>query len=259
MNGFRPPLAQRLLDRLRPLLNFLRGSAKRSDPLGHYTDERMHHKVAENTHAVQRYLTGDLSADERDRFEEHLFDCPACIAELRETQVFMANLKAVLAEESFEVPVNTAPTWIDRIRGWLIQPAPALAGALGLLVAYQNLVQIPNFRRAVAPQAVVAEVVPPETRGEIPVIRPHPGDRFFSITMDINLTPAPDVLYWEVRKMSGETVQTGSAPGRPSLTLLLPVGNFSSGRYVVETRGQTKVPASGPAQPPERHRFEFQP
>jgi len=51
----------------------------------------MEHQAAVETHAVERYLLGEMPAEERDSFEEHFFACIACAEEVRVGAQFRAN------------------------------------------------------------------------------------------------------------------------------------------------------------------------
>src|SRR5438132_14410270 len=60
----------------------------------------MDHETAIQTSATERYLLGQLTAEDRDSFEEHFFMCPECAEDVRALTVFAANAKAVLREKA---------------------------------------------------------------------------------------------------------------------------------------------------------------
>src|SRR5919198_3603093 len=98
----------------------------------------MDHKEAERTHAADRYLLGELSAGEREQFEEHFFSCPECAEEVRAGAVLRANARAVFQRE--ERPLRERLGW----RQWLSsRPAVAISWALASVLAifsgYQNI------------------------------------------------------------------------------------------------------------------------
>jgi anti-sigma factor RsiW len=122
----------------------------------------MEHNEALRLQAAEKYLLGELNRAQREEYEEHYFDCPACAEELKVTVAFMESAKQVAGERVPE-PVDNkrlapAPS------GWFawLRPAfavPAFAAALLLaVVAYQNSVTIPNLRQS-SPQAASARVV----------------------------------------------------------------------------------------------------
>ena len=56
----------------------------------------MDHETATSGRLAERYVAGELTDAEREQFEAHFFDCPACAEEVRCEQEFAANLRAVL-------------------------------------------------------------------------------------------------------------------------------------------------------------------
>uniref|UniRef100_Q027U0 Uncharacterized protein n=1 Tax=Solibacter usitatus (strain Ellin6076) TaxID=234267 RepID=Q027U0_SOLUE len=90
---------------------------------------------------VERYVLGQLGAAEQDSFEEHYFDCDACLEEVR----MMQGLQAVVAERPRVRSVAEIPG-----RKWM------LWGAAAAVVAGIGLVEIPRaHQRREAPAAVV--------------------------------------------------------------------------------------------------------
>jgi anti-sigma factor RsiW len=59
----------------------------------------MTHAHAASTHAVERYLLGELSAAERDAFEAHAFDCLVCTEDLKAAAIFLDTSRSLLREE----------------------------------------------------------------------------------------------------------------------------------------------------------------
>jgi hypothetical protein len=108
---------------------------------------------------VERYVLGQLGESELQSFEEHFFDCDACLEEVR----VMQSLQTVAAERAR--PVVEMPR-----RKWMLWGAAAAA----VLVAGFGLVEMPRFRqRAESPAAravtvdaaaewqMLAQVAPP--------------------------------------------------------------------------------------------------
>ena len=54
----------------------------------------MDHREAQKSQAVERYILNEMSDDERDRFEEHYFDCRDCGADVLAGERFIANVRA---------------------------------------------------------------------------------------------------------------------------------------------------------------------
>jgi Putative zinc-finger len=109
----------------------------------------MNHQDALQEMAVERYLLGELSGEALDRFEEHLFDCPLCVMDLRTGTTFINAARSELRTAVVGAPVEESPFgWLS----WLLRPsflAPALAACL-LVVGVESFVLLPGMRREVA-------------------------------------------------------------------------------------------------------------
>src|SRR5215475_478211 len=86
------------------------------------------HQQAVNQMMTERYLLGELNPQERDAFEQHLFDCSECFEQVKAGTEFVHYLKDIGAEETAAVP--STPAW-RRLLGQAFRPAPAFA--LGLI------------------------------------------------------------------------------------------------------------------------------
>jgi len=105
----------------------------------------MDHQEAVRRGAVEKYLLGELSPEDREEFEEHFFGCMECAADLKAAASFLDGAKHVFARGS----VANAPAPVrNRARfSWLWRPAvlsPAFTLLL-LIIAYQNIVVLPRF------------------------------------------------------------------------------------------------------------------
>ncbi len=112
----------------------------------------MDHQAAVREHAAERYILGELPADERDRFEEHLSDCSRCMDDVVALDVFAANTRPVFAGQA---SAATAPParWFDRFMP-RFAPALAFSGALNLalllFVGYGALRVIPALHSRIS-------------------------------------------------------------------------------------------------------------
>ena len=97
---------------------------------------------------LERYVEGTLPEGESQSFEEHYFDCPACLSELQAIQAAQIQLK--------EHPVTARPR--TRILHWpFMLSAGALAAALIVGLLTFNI-----MRRSSAPGPSSAAVQPPQ-------------------------------------------------------------------------------------------------
>jgi hypothetical protein len=109
----------------------------------------MNHTEAIREQAVERYLLGELPDEARARFEEHLFDCALCAADLKDGTLFVDALRSdpqLTAVPHREIHVVGKRHPVSWVRPWLV---PALAACL-LVIAYQNILVLPGLRHSVA-------------------------------------------------------------------------------------------------------------
>src|SRR5947209_8574665 len=101
----------------------------------------MDHEVAIETHAVERYLLGEMPLSERDAFEEHYFACMECAEEIKSASLLMQDMKTAL-KASGPAPGSSSPGWFSWLRPQVLVPSFA-ALLLAVVVGYQNQVVMP--------------------------------------------------------------------------------------------------------------------
>jgi hypothetical protein len=202
----------------------------------------MEHEVAIRESAVERYLFGELSAAERDEFEEHFFECSECAADVRAGAAFLANARAVWAEQSKSaVPAAAKPAparfgWVDWLRA--SYAVPALAALL--VVAGVRTVQLQSqLARVRMPDEPVMVVLRGETRGT-PVTVTQQRGRPLLLAVDFDNPSGAPRLEVELRndagaKLAGSVVEA-SRPGAP-FYYLIPDAHLVPGRYNLGVRG----------------------
>lgn len=202
----------------------------------------MDHNRALKLQAVERYLLGGLTPEERDSFEEHFFSCAECAGAVRAATVFRANAREVLRE----------PVVPERESRWFAWPSliPVAASVMLLgVVVYQNTIVIPPLR---APQSLPVPVtLDGVTRGSLPQIEEGQPLDFL---MAAPLADAGGVVL-ELDSESGNRLIRGSGaipvPDRPYHAYF--PGRYRAGRYLVIVRDA----ASGHEL--ERNEFEIIP
>lgn len=189
----------------------------------------MDHEVVIKTHAIERYLLGEMPDTERDAFEEHYFVCAECGDGVRSASALLRDMKSVLGE--LPAPKASSAGWLS----WLRTPAlvPTFAAfALLAIVGYQNLAVMPALQ---APRSMGAPtILDGRTRGDAPSL--HGGDPLRFVTA-VEPTTASR-LYVEVTDGSGSAVRHGdvAAPGGDrSLDVYFP-GKLAEGRYQLVVR-----------------------
>jgi len=104
----------------------------------------MDHKLTTDSMAVERYLLGELTPDERREFEEHAFACDECADAIDNGIAFLDNGRELVeGKRRFD--------WRRRIVTWI---SPAIAAALAVVVSVQTLVTIPALQRATSVPAI---------------------------------------------------------------------------------------------------------
>jgi hypothetical protein len=200
----------------------------------------MEHKEAIRIQAVDRYLLGELTAAEREEFEDHFFSCGECSEDLHTGAILVDNSRAVLREE-FPDPVPASPGVPPR-PGWRFWwPPVPLAAAIALLavVGYQNLKVIPEYRRQLSEDTGAAVppyvAIRPAVRGDVQVVALPKGARFFEIGAE-EVDPAADGYSCQILDGRGNTVFRFHAPpiaAGAKLNVLLNAGRMAPGQYVL--------------------------
>jgi hypothetical protein len=196
----------------------------------------MDHEVAAKTHAVERYLLGELPATERDAFEEHYFSCAECAEGVRSGSELTREMKAALSELQSR-PQVSSPSWSSWFRMPVLVPTFA-ALALAFVVGYQNLAVLPDLEapRSMGPAITLDGL----TRSSVPTIQPGAPLRFVTAVENAG----SGKLYVELADPSGSTVRAGivaaPAPGNP-LDVYFP-GKLAAGRYHLVVRSAKAGP-----------------
>jgi hypothetical protein len=209
----------------------------------HYlTGTIMDHNLASETYAAERYLLGEMPAEERDEFEEHFFSCRVCGEDVQIASMFIDNAKAVYRERALQASpaLKQAMLWREWLRrdwiGWLRLPvtAPTFAAlALAAVVCYQNVAVIPGLRKPVSVNDPL--VFDGETRSSLP--RQFEG---MPVRFQM-LLPGPSEsarVALQLIDTSGKLVRTDfvDSPGlNRQLDVYFP-GTLNAGRYTLIVR-----------------------
>jgi hypothetical protein len=224
----------------------------------------MNHQDALREMSVERYLLGELTGERREVFEEHLFDCEQCAADLKAGVDLLEGARTELAHpDRLATAVRQRPP--SRLN-WLLSPAwlaPALAACL-LVVVYQTFFVIPEIRRQLA-QANVPAVLnnlvlaggTARGGGLLRVVAPENGS--FLLSVDIpsssiysgylcSLYSPAGALVWHVRispQQANDTVQ-----------IRVPLASTQAGENTLLIQGERPSEPSGVTLDDlSRHRF----
>ena len=145
------------------------------------------HESLMQQHTRERYFLGELPAQERDAFEEHLADCAVCLQELAAANIFAANASAVFADLAAAKATAKPAGWQAFLRPYSF-PALAFSGALNvalLLFAGYGLLRL---ERASPPRSGASEmftVHPPARGGESQVCAVGKAKAFATLRFDL--------------------------------------------------------------------------
>jgi hypothetical protein len=208
------------------------------------------HLIATKRNIAETYMLGELSRAEREKFEEHYFNCTKCAGDVRDLLAISTNSRAAL----FQVPDEErpavdlkGPNWLQAFRLWRPQTAYAMATALALCaLTVVTTLQSISLRSQLVPQAVAEFALHPDARGEEIEIGAAQAGQFLVLSADVPL--AAPKLQWQVRGATSQTplmegAASGPTPGSP-FCMLIPASKLSSGRYVLAVRPDGVPPAT---------------
>lgn len=212
----------------------------------------MNHSDAIERMAAERYLLDELTPEEREAFEEHVFDCPECALDLRAGSAFITEAKAQLPEMVSQSSVRIAqPAKTDAKKmGWSwFKPAFAIPvfAVLLALIAYQNLSVIPGLKRAaIEPRVLHSTAIHIGTRGS-----PHTAitaDRTEGLALSFELPQTSAYLSYvfELYDPKGKQVwshtiagSTTDSPDDGIVSLIVPGAGLRAGSYILTISGVT--------------------
>jgi hypothetical protein len=190
----------------------------------------MNHNQAVELQLAVKYVLGELPPVQRDEYEDHYIDCPACARDVHAAAAFADTARAVFRQEAR----NDAPAQvrIQKQGGWFawLRPAfavPALA-ALLLFVTYQNTVTIPRAKEVAAHSASQlfassfslnkANTRGGELRGEEASegeevkVQVHPNESF-ALKFDFTPSRIFDSYICQLQDASGRSLLEENVPG----------------------------------------------
>jgi hypothetical protein len=218
------------------------------------TDE---HVFPDPEDAAERYLLGQMSDADRDKYEQHFFSCAACAEEVKATARLMDTCQQVLNGPAAVASIASRPkrhAWFPRASVGIV--SGALAATLAL-VAYQNVVTIPSLRQSATPRALTAfSFVAFNTRGAADRTIAAPRNQPFLIYFDI--PPGQQAVRYEGRILAEDgrivaTTDVSEKQAQESVPFMIPAGQLAPGSYTLVVTART----DGSKPPAELARFPF--
>jgi hypothetical protein len=193
----------------------------------------MRHKDAIRDNAVERYLLGEMTEDQRAIFEKHYFDCPVCAVDVTDgTRMMMAGKRVATEDpQTWNVVPMPKPFWYPAAAAASLA-FTLLGGSAGYLVAVRQQHVPTELVRVVGFETGVSRAGTPTT---IPVVRPGDGLRF-------DIEPSDDaVRYDAVVTCGGKTQSThGISRKMAADAVTLRIGELPAGRCELVVQGVRK-------------------
>jgi hypothetical protein len=193
----------------------------------------MKHKDAIRDNAVERYLLGEMTADQRGIFENHYFDCPVCAADVTDGTRMMIAARDVAGEDpdTWNVVPIPRPFWVPATVAASLAFA-LLGGPAGYLVANLLRHEPTELVRVARLETGVSRGGPP---AEMPAVRPGDGLRFDVVPSD------EAVEYAAVVSCGGKTKSThGISRKMAADAVTLRIGELPAGRCELVIQGVRK-------------------
>jgi hypothetical protein len=213
------------------------------------TAQFMNHQQALEEHATERYLLGEMTAEQRRAFEEHYLECAECLEAVTFGADFMeAGRQVALEDKSMRVS-PAVPTWRERLLAVVpggLRLVPALAVALLLVgvIGYQRL-QIHQLNLQGGPKVARAEYRYTLTgiahgSPEAKLVQ-VPRDAVVSLSVEYDRSGDYVSYRAQILSASGELKQTVDLPDTPGnmATLAVLPGSLSPGQYALVVLGRT--------------------
>lgn len=217
--------------------------------------EIMTHEQAMNTGAVERYLLGELTEEQRSAFEAHYFDCKVCFDQIELSQDFMRQARQVLGEDQpgrakidsekiTQKSSSTAlpsPGWLAGVLGDLRRPAMAFVSAMLLCAIGIGVYQHNQISSLKAPRVEARYTLVGEAKGgpekQISVAR----NTMLGLRVDF-LRRAEFVSYRaQIVSEAGKVKYSLPIPNQTedSVTVSLPADDLEAGKYSLVVHGVT--------------------
>ncbi len=221
----------------------------------------MDHERAIQSLAVESYLLDEMTPAEREAFEEHFFECPACAADVRGALQFMADAPEALKSDPPSVR-TIAPQAREPKRRWLDWLHPQAAAAMIGLLATACLVEtiaIPNLWRRLnetsAPRVAASAFLKPQTRGTPTILKVAAGQPI--IIMFDPPESSANMLEFVLKSADGSVefqLFSNTPPPGEQVTLSLPKLDAPPGSYILVVN----APAAAGKSEQELGRYPFE-
>ncbi|MEM8931779.1 MAG: zf-HC2 domain-containing protein [Acidobacteriota bacterium] len=227
----------------------------------------MDHVMLDEQNVVERYVLGQLTPEETERFEQHYLDCPRCLERLELTEILHDGLRGVATEEATQGAARVgvaALLWAWwRQRGRAIQAGLITSILMVIILPWALLVPRLDGRASeiLAPHAgsLILPLSPERSTGDEPpssVLTVGAEPEW--VVLDLQSPPmqtSPPTVDWRIDLTDGERI-VWSGPVRPDdsgrVALTIHTSWLDASIYTVEL---VRVDPDGSAQRITRFAF----
>lgn len=217
----------------------------------------MTHNEAVEQNAIEQYVLGELTGEERQQFEAHLFSCQQCADNLRDTLLFAGAARhefsaghreeqAIPAEERISFFSFKSPFW----QRYLLLPAFAICL---LVIMYQSLILLPHLEKEngktsspiVSEPLILASASP--HKGSVPeVVAPKRG--FYLLSVNIPASPDASAYRCSLYQPSGSVAWQVNIPrqAKEPVTIEVPVTTAKAGLNELLVQSISSAPGRSP-------------
>ena len=202
----------------------------------------LNHTEAAKTHAVERYLLGEMNQDERMTFEDHYFNCRICSVDVSDGMQMISAGRVVVRED---VPQKTNVVPLpSRWKRWFPAAAAAalIASLLGNGLQFTRTAELrEELAREQAPAVVQLHTLELAQKRGAAEPTTVPADHI--LDFDIQIDESPDAVSYvaEVHDSSGKVRnRLGISRDTAKEPVTLRTGNLPAGRYELVIRGVRK-------------------
>ncbi len=199
------------------------------------------HQEAIKNMMAERYLLRELSDNERDAYEAHLFDCQVCFEQVKAGTEFVSYIKQIGEEKPAIARVQPAGL-LSRLMIGLHQPVAAAAVALCVFAVGLNIYQYHERSQLKGPALERSYVLTGIAHGgESAKLIEAPAGSVLSLSLEY--TPRGEFTGYDVQILSeSESIKSSLSIPRDQVDgmakLAIPAGSLAAGKYSIIVRGR---------------------
>lgn len=193
----------------------------------------MSHEQALRSQAVERYVLGELTQEEREAFEGHYFDCSACFEQVKLSAQFLRQAREILDPEPEK-------GWLTSLLGDLRRPAFAFASAMLVCAVGMGVYQQSVIAGLKAPSIESRYVLRGQSKAGAAKVVSVSRKEKLALTVDFIRKPEFTRYEAQIVTESGQvrvSLPVPAAAEEDSVTISLPAGTLDAAQYSMVVYG----------------------